>query len=128
MYPEGFHPSSHFQWFSRDLKKFAPVIPRSRAGVKYYFVNYDLSSYFPAGSPRRVNPADVENRHRQASLNAPELSNAEPHDPFKVDIFTIGNVLREVQMVRTHLKRNLLLTHVSDCKEYHQLQIFRTPN
>src|SRR5258708_19531111 len=66
----------------------APIIPRRDVGVKYYFVDYGISSYFPTGSkPHLVLGRDGRDQ------DVPELSDEVPYDPFKVDIFTIGNVL-----------------------------------
>ena len=69
---------------------------RLEAGVKYYFVDYGISSYFPPGSQREL-VVGIAGRDQ----DVPELSNDVPYDPFKVDIFTIGNVIRgEFQTVR----------------------------
>jgi hypothetical protein len=96
MYPLGFHPVHDV--FLDDVTTFAPVIPRLEVGVKYYFVDYGISSYFPAGSQREL-VLGIAGRDR----DVPELSNSVPYDPFKVDIFTVGNVLRgEFQAVSFH--------------------------
>ena len=87
MYPLGFHPVH--EALLGDSTTFAPVIPRLEVGVKYYFVDYGISSYFPPGSQREL-VLGIAGRDR----DVPELSNSVPYDPFKVDIFTIGNVLR----------------------------------
>jgi hypothetical protein len=87
MYPLGFHPVHDV--FLDDVTTFAPVISRLGAGVKYYFVDYGISSYFPPGSQREL-VFGTAGRDQ----DVPELSNSVPYDPFKVDIFTIGNVLR----------------------------------
>ncbi len=96
MYPLGFHPVHDD--FLDDVTTFAPVIPRLEAGVRYWFVDYGISSYFPAGSQREP-VLGIAGRDQ----DVPELSNDVPYDPFKVDIFTIGNVLRgELQAVGFH--------------------------
>jgi hypothetical protein len=96
MYPLGFHPVEDV--YLDDITTLAPVIPRLEAGVKYYFVDYGISSYFPAGSQREL-VLGVAGRDQ----DVPELSNNVPYDPFKVDIFTVGNVLRsEFQTVGFH--------------------------
>lgn len=97
MYPRGFHPVKNI--LLHDLLTPAPFIPRRHAGVKYYFVDYGISSRFPPGSqPRLV--VGLDGRDREV----PELSNDVPYDPFKVDVYTIGNVLhREFCDVRLHL-------------------------
>lgn len=86
MFPRGFHPVKDL--LLHDILTPAPVIPRRDVGVKYYFVDYGISSYFPTGSePRLVLGRDGRDQ------DVPELSDEVPYDPFKVDIFTIGNVL-----------------------------------
>jgi hypothetical protein len=93
MYPLGFHPV--FDNFLDDTTTIAPVIPRLEAGVKYYYFEYGNSSYFPAGSQREL----VLGYKAGRDQDAPELSKVVPYDPFKFDIFTIGNVLRGKQAV-----------------------------
>jgi len=88
MYPLGFHPVEDI--LLNDFTTLAPRIPRFEAGVKYYFVDYGISSYFPAGSQREL-VLGIAGRDQ----DVPELSNNVPYDPFKVDIFTVGNVLRD---------------------------------
>lgn len=89
MYPLGFHPVRDI--YLHDVSTRAPVISRSAAGVKYYFVDYGISSYFPAESQARL-ALGTAGRDQ----DVPELSDEVPYDPFKVDIFTIGNVFRQV--------------------------------
>jgi serine/threonine protein kinase len=88
MFPHGFHPVRD-SFLPHDLSTPAPMIPRFNVGVKYYFVDYGISSYFPEGTePQLV--LGLAGRDR----DVPELSDEVPYDPFKVDILTIGNVLR----------------------------------
>jgi hypothetical protein len=90
MFPLGFHPVKDL--LLHDVSTPAPIIPRRDAGVKYYFIDYGISSYFPAGEPQPHRVVGLDGRDQ----DVPELSNEVPYDPFKVDIFTIGNVfLRE---------------------------------
>jgi hypothetical protein len=104
MYPLGFHPVEEFHL--DDVTTPAPRISRLEAGVKYYFVDYGISSYFPPGSRREL---VVGTAGRDQDV--PELSNNVPYDPFKVDIFTIGNVLRgEFQAVGFHSPDDILVS------------------
>jgi len=97
MYPRGFHPVKDN--FLHDVSTPATIIPRLDAGVKYYFVDYGISSYFPTGSQRQL-VLGLAGRDQ----DVPELSDDVPYDPFKVDVFTIGNVLhREFQNNYTNL-------------------------
>jgi hypothetical protein len=115
MYPLGFHPVDDI--FLNDITTLAPVIPRLEAGVKYYFVDYGISSYFLAGSQREL-VLGIAGRDQ----DVPELSNNVPYDPFKVDIFTVGNVLRlEFQTVSFHCPRIISLSHF--CVELYQPRI-----
>ena len=87
MYPLGFHPVDELSL--DDIKTPAPRITRLEAGVKYYFVDYGISSYFAPGSQREL-VVGIAGRDQ----DVPELSRNVPYDPFKVDIFSVGNVLR----------------------------------
>ena len=104
LYPLGFHPVEEL--FLHDIKTPAPMISRLEAGVKYYFVDYGISSYFPRGSRREL-VLGIAGRDQ----DVPELSNNVPYDPFKVDIFTIGNVIRgELQAVGFHTSVDILVS------------------
>ncbi|KAF8267529.1 kinase-like domain-containing protein [Lactarius quietus] len=88
MFPRGFHPVKDV-FLPYDISALAPIVPRLDVGVKYYFVDYQTSSYFPEGTERQlVLGLAVSDR------DVPELSNGVPYDPFKADIFTIGHILR----------------------------------
>jgi hypothetical protein len=103
MYPRGFHPvEDHFLY---DIRTPAPRISRLEARVKYYYVDYGISSYFAPGSQREL-VVGIAGRDQ----DVPELSKNVPYDPFKVDIFSIGNVLRgEFQAVRFHSPVDVLV-------------------
>ncbi|KAI0040473.1 hypothetical protein FA95DRAFT_1502816 [Auriscalpium vulgare] len=89
MYPKGFHPVK--QGFLPDRSDVAPCYSRLSAGVKYYFVDYGISSEFPLDS----DPASrlVVGRLGR-DQEPPELSDTVSYDPFKVDIFVVGNIFR----------------------------------
>ena len=105
MYPHGFHPVHTI--FLADARTYAPMVARVEAGVKYYFVDYGISSYFPAGSEREL-VLGIAGRDQ----DVPELSNNVPYDPFKVDIFTTGNVLLRgvLQAVGSHSSVDILVS------------------
>lgn len=88
MFPRGFHPVRDI-FLPHDISAPAPMIPRLDARVKYYFIDYGISSYFPEGTESRL-VLGLAGRER----DVPELSDEVPYDPFKVDVFTIGTVLR----------------------------------
>ncbi|TDL17193.1 hypothetical protein BD410DRAFT_581799 [Rickenella mellea] len=91
MYPDGFHPM--FQVASRGFKgnRSARYVQRSDArSVKYYFIDFGLSSSFQDHSQTRL----VTGRDCQLK-DVPELSNDIPYDPFPVDIFLLGHLYNE---------------------------------
>lgn len=87
MFPQGFHPiyqGNGPDGFSRLRSR-----PRSLVKVKYYFIDYGISSVFTPGQPRLVTGLDGRDR------DVPELSDVTPYDPFAVDVFLIGNMIKK---------------------------------
>ena len=88
LYPEGYHP-----WlpdFTMDVSRLAPFISRTAAGgVKYYIVDFGISSYFEGEEERLVTGKSFQDD------SVPELSIEQAYDPFPVDIYTLGNVFVE---------------------------------
>ena len=99
LYPEGFHPVQTNGFPGIDHR--AKFIPRLAAWppVKYYYVDFGISVLIPPEvQPRHVVGAFGLDRE------VPELSFTQPYDPFKVDIFIIGNVFRRrIYAVRLYL-------------------------
>ena len=87
MYPEGYHPTQHA--YKRDYSGIATYLPRSAVGVKYYFADFGISVHAPDRSRPTLVTGDLgRDRH------PPELSATVAYDPFKLDIFIIGNMLK----------------------------------
>lgn len=109
MFPRGFHPVRD-SFLPHDMSTLAPVVSRLYVGVKYYFVDYRISSYFPEGTERQL-VLGLASKFPGHDQDVPELSDEVPYDPFKVDIFTIGNLLRrEFVDVSTSCLRNDIIT------------------
>lgn len=89
LFPQGHHPIR--ERFLPDAVTVAPRLTRTAAGgVKYFYVDYGISSYIPPDAPRLV----VGRAGRDQEV--PELSDTVPYDPFMVDIFSVGNVFRHM--------------------------------
>ncbi|EMD34374.1 hypothetical protein CERSUDRAFT_97636 [Gelatoporia subvermispora B] len=86
MFPRGHHPVHLY--YLEDGQTPVERIPRSQVPVKYYYIDFGLSMYIAPDAPKLA--LGQFGRDREV----PELSNKIPYDPFKVDIFIIGNVLR----------------------------------
>ncbi|KAI0056213.1 hypothetical protein BV25DRAFT_1832438 [Artomyces pyxidatus] len=89
MFPLGFHPVLDLFLPDAQTPTVYSIVPRAIAGVRYYFVDFGLSSYIPSGQPGLVVGMDDRDQ------DVPELSETVPYDPFKVDIFSIGSVFRQ---------------------------------
>lgn len=87
LYPAGYHPVQCGR--SPDMKTSHVFVCRGLIRVRYYNVDFGMSTRFLPGEPRLVTGELGRDRE------APELSDTVPYDPFKVDIFIIGNRLRQ---------------------------------
>ena len=88
MYPEGFHAAQAA--YKRDYSGIASYVPRSAVGVKYYFADFGISAHTPGAD----HPGLVTGRAGR-DQDPPELSLTVPYDPFKLDIFIIGNMFKQ---------------------------------
>ncbi|KAJ8481569.1 hypothetical protein ONZ51_g5906 [Trametes cubensis] len=87
IFPHGFHPIARTKL--PDVSGPAPVLPRTSA-VRYYLIDFGISTRF----------TDTDNSSRMVvgtlglDREPPELSDDVPYDPFKLDVFLIGNMMR----------------------------------
>ena len=87
LFPHGYHPVMNI--FLPDMKDYAHPLSRYLVPVRYYFVDFGISTRFlPENNPRLVTGTFGLEQH------VPELSLTKPYDPFKVDIFLIGNLIQ----------------------------------
>ncbi|GBE79197.1 hypothetical protein SCP_0203940 [Sparassis crispa] len=88
LYPQGFHPVQ--DECLPDGTTPAGDPSRINVSLKYYFIDFGISSMFPLNvHPKLVLGIDGRDR------DVPELSSVVPYDPFAVDIFILGNVFRK---------------------------------
>lgn len=89
LFPKGFHPQE--PGFAPDANGLA--IERRRHQVpfpRYYVIDFGLSTWF---KEEHEGPRLVTGKHCQ-DKSVPELNDTEPYDPFKVDIYTLGNLFK----------------------------------
>ncbi|KAL7282051.1 hypothetical protein ACG7TL_003518 [Trametes sanguinea] len=86
LFPRGFHPDMDYKL--PDMSGPAPVLSRSDAPVRYYLIDFGISTRFTPDMPRLVVGCDGLDQE------PPELSVTVPYDPFKLDVFLIGNLIR----------------------------------
>ena len=90
MFPNGFHPE--LQGLKLDISGRAEARRRrSSKGLKYLFIDFGISSSFNSFEQR----GKVQGWACQ-DTTVPELRAGKPYDPFKVDIFVLGNLFRKV--------------------------------
>ncbi|KAH9918118.1 kinase-like domain-containing protein [Fomitopsis serialis] len=89
MYPRGVHPVHDL--FLPDAVTPARPLPRTSVPVRYYFVDYGLSVHVPPDGRSGLVLGTLGR-----DQDVPELSDEVPYDPFKVDVFIIGNLLRRM--------------------------------
>lgn len=93
LFPRGFHPVDPM--LLPDVSDEAPCLPRSQGKIRYYYVDFGISSHIsPNSSDKLVLGRDGLDR------DVPELSQTAPYDPFKVDVFILGNLFgKELEQV-----------------------------
>jgi hypothetical protein len=121
MFPRGFHPVKDILLY--DLVTPAPV--HSSQGCRGQVLLCRLWHFIVLSYGNHLSPSLVLGRDGR-DQDVPELSDEVPYDPFKVDIFTIGNVLgREFCNVSfVPLAQVVVLPYSS---ESYQLEFPRTP-
>ena len=75
--------------FSEDMLDLLPYKSRAQSNVRYYFIDFGISTRVTGPGPYLVTGQNGRDP------SAPELSDDVPYDPFKVDIFVLGNFLRK---------------------------------
>ncbi|KAL5492994.1 hypothetical protein ACEPAI_4442 [Sanghuangporus weigelae] len=88
LYPKGFHPASTI-FDASGIKLALPKRRRDVGGVRYYFIDFGISSKFEPGEQRMV--IGIHGQDNEV----PELSEITPYDPFSTDVFIIGNLIRK---------------------------------
>ncbi|EKM49870.1 uncharacterized protein PHACADRAFT_154503 [Phanerochaete carnosa HHB-10118-sp] len=98
LYPQGFHPIR--DTLLSDVSTDAPHLSRSAARVMYYYVDFGISVRIPPEvTPKLVtgrlgrdrDPPELRVK-RAASGGTPTQK---PYDPFKLDVFILGNTIKK---------------------------------
>ena len=88
MYPDGFHPIQIDR--SKDFKGNAPRYDRTQRPPRYYLIGFGSSRQY---SSRNVFDFDIPLGYGDKS--APEHRDRKPCNPFRTDIYHLGNLIRE---------------------------------
>jgi len=71
--------------WSREVQFFT----RTERPVKYYYIDFGLTQQFASDKPRRREPG------YGGDTTVPEFTQKEACDPFAVDVYRLGNLVRE---------------------------------
>ncbi|EJD35167.1 hypothetical protein AURDEDRAFT_25834, partial [Auricularia subglabra TFB-10046 SS5] len=77
-------------YYSKDDGMVHPIHTKSRlrTPVRYYFIDFGLSSIFPSAEERQLVVGDIAQ-----NVGPPELSTTVPYDPFALDIRMFGDTI-----------------------------------
>lgn len=101
LYKDGWHPMN--PWQARDGGDLVLTRKRSEAEIKYYFIDFGLSTEFA--------PEEHESlvTGQKGRIEAPEQNSGLPYNPFKLDVYCLGQVYqRKIVDVRL-VKYQILL-------------------
>lgn len=85
--PTGWHFVSHF-CEPDGITKISPL-ERRNYPVRYYFVGFGSAYHLPP--PKQTLVRDIGG----GDFDVPELAKGKSYDPFKLDIYTLGNVFKK---------------------------------
>jgi len=100
MFPDGFHPQAIMR--TKEATGTASSFTRTQRPTRYIIVDFGMSS--------RYDPNDASPREKGligGDKTVPEFLNGQPyHDPYKADIYYVGNLIRtefmEVRLLLLH--------------------------
>ncbi|KAK7691445.1 hypothetical protein QCA50_004844 [Cerrena zonata] len=84
LFPQGHHPV-RLDYLADGVRD-APCLNRQDHPVRYYFIDFGISSHFKEGDSLLV--LGTKGRDK----DPPELSEYRPYNPFPLDVFILGNV------------------------------------
>ncbi|KAG6369611.1 hypothetical protein JVT61DRAFT_14180 [Boletus reticuloceps] len=84
LYKDGWHPME--PWRACDGSELYLNRKRSEAEIRYYFIDFGLSTQFVPGQRGRLVTGEL------GRIQAPEQPSGLPYDPFKLDVYYLGHV------------------------------------
>ncbi|TFK65337.1 hypothetical protein BDN72DRAFT_824638 [Pluteus cervinus] len=88
-------PHPIMMWRSRDFSRYLWPYSRTRRPVRYYWIDFGLSyRHHPATGPPSISTLACGDR------SIPEQFTDPPWDPFALDVYCVGNILKDHSQVR----------------------------
>ncbi|KAI8984970.1 hypothetical protein BD414DRAFT_578722 [Trametes punicea] len=98
-----------------DISVPTPVLSRKDIPLKYYYVDFGISTRFmPDEASKLVLGTEGLDRH------VPELSNEVPYDPFKVDVFILGNLFDDLPFLLSRTRQVPLILELTPAPETYE--------
>ncbi|TDL22598.1 hypothetical protein BD410DRAFT_748340 [Rickenella mellea] len=102
MFPNGFHP--YAPWLERNGETKAKPLRRNDVSVKYYFIDFGISSLFTdPDKPRLVSGNDGHDHEPPEFTMVSQIR----YNPFILDVFILGNVYKK-QIVQRNRNMDFL--------------------
>lgn len=121
LYPDEYHPVRRN--YTPDARYKITPLTRADHPVRYYYIDFGLSTHFAPGTSSYV-VGDIGR-----DTDVPELSDDVPYDPFKVDIFSLGNVyFKELDQVCLQHLCALASLMLTSSKEVQERRVPRYPD
>lgn len=112
MMPEGYH---FFRPHSapNNITRLAPFVNRCRVTpMRYYFIDFEYSVHYRYG---RESARTFEVVGGRRLNKVPELASPGPYNPFKIDVYNLGEAFLDIFKARLSLYRHL----VTSTPNYH---------
>lgn len=121
LFPEGHHPIRNYM--TSDISRPARCFSRLERPVKYYFIDFGMSTHFMEGDSPYVLGA------KGGDQDPPELSNDIPYDAFMLDVYILGHLYDvEFLQVRSYIGWLLLKSELIDECRHTTAWIFSSPS
>ena len=91
MYPVMWHPQRPYM--TLDCKGFAKHYSRTRRPVKYYWIDFGLSSRYTGNDG--TGPLEIPIWGGDRTVPEFQGDDPTPRDPFPTDVYYLGNIIRE---------------------------------
>lgn len=110
MFPELYHPV--LPMMRRDFKGYVRPYSRTARPVKYYWTDFGLSVRF---DPQDANPVAMPVLGGDKTVPEYIKNPRTPCNPFRVDVYNVGNLIREDFLQASALTGGIVLARLMDC-------------
>ena len=118
MYPVMYHPQHPYKRL--DFKRDAKYYSRTRRPVKYYWIDFGLSSRYTGND--ETEPLEVPIWGGDRTVPEFQGNDPTPRNPFPTDVYCLGNIIRE-EFIQVVTRTVALLRSSSADRSLRSIQI-----